>query len=205
MLPDLATFAPFAAAQRAHADAMGHALRALAGPGSYRVLVCPLGQVVPITTLVLSPTYPFDSDFDRVHPPETDPPAVEWKEARFEGGRIDLGAQYAGASNVVAYALVHVDADAECALHLSMGSDDGLAVFLDGRRVFANDVRRGLRPGQDQLLIELARGRHQLLFKVTQEGGDFGLAVEAQVYGTARVSASAVAHQVAARSPKDAR
>jgi len=40
---------------------------------------------------------------DRAHPPETDRSAVGWKEARFEGGRIDLGAQYTGASNVVAY------------------------------------------------------------------------------------------------------
>jgi hypothetical protein len=91
----------------------------------------------------------------------------------------------------VAYARVDVEADADCALRLSMGSDDGLAVFLDGKRVLAKDVRRGLRPGEDELLVELARGRHQLLFKVTQEGGDFGLAVEAQVYGTARVRATA--------------
>jgi hypothetical protein len=193
MRPELPTFAPFAAAQRAHADAMGRGLQALAEPGRYRVLLCPLGEVVPIRTVALSPTYPFDADFDRTLPPETDSRAVEWREAGFDGGRIDLGAQYTGAANVVAYALVDLEADADCALHLSMGSDDGLAVFLDGRRVFAKDVRRGLRPGEDELLVELARGRHQLLFKVTQEGGDFGLAVEAQVYGTAHLRATAVA------------
>ncbi|HEX9187146.1 MAG TPA: SGNH/GDSL hydrolase family protein [Vicinamibacteria bacterium] len=191
-MPELPTFAPFAAAQRAHADAMGRGLRALAAPGRYRVLLCPLGEAVPITAVALSPTYPFDAQFDRPHPPETGPRAVEWSDAPFEAGRIDLGARYAGASNVVAYARVDVEADADCALHLSMGSDDGLAVFLDGKRVFANDVRRGLRPGQDQVLVEVARGRHQLLFKVTQEGGDFGLAVEARVYGTAHVRTAPV-------------
>jgi hypothetical protein len=191
MLPELPTFAPFAAAERAHADAMGRGLPALAHPGRYRVLICPLGETVSISTVALSPTYPFDSEFDRAHPPETDPRAVEWKQAGFEGGRIDLGAQYTGPSNVVAYALVDVEADADCGLHLSMGSDDGLAVFLDQKRVFAKDVRRGLRPGEDELLVDLTRGRHALLFKVTQEGGDFGLAVEAQVYGTAHVRASA--------------
>ena len=45
--------------------------------------------------------------------------------------------------------------------------------------------------GVSELLVELARGRHELLFKVTQEGGDFGLAVEAQVYGRAHVRAAA--------------
>jgi lysophospholipase L1-like esterase len=188
MLPTLSTFAPFAVAQRAHADAMGRGLQALAEPGRYRVLICPLGEAVPITTVALSPAYPFDNEFDRAHPPETDPRSVEWKEARLVGGKIDLGAQYTGASNVVAYARVSVEADADCALHLSMGSDDGLAVFLDGSRVFAKDVLRGLRPGQDELLIELAEGRHELLFKVTQAGGDFGLAIEGQVYGTAHVA-----------------
>lgn len=192
MLPTLPTFAPFAVAQRAHADAMGHGLQALADPGRYRMLICPLGEAVPITTLSLSPTYPFDAEFDRTHPPETDPGAVEWQEARLEGGQIDLGAEYIGASNVVAYARLDVEADADCALHLSMGSDDGLAVFLDGSRVFANDVMRSLQPGTDELLVELTEGRHELLFKVTQGGGDFGLAVEAQVYGEGHVRSTSV-------------
>jgi lysophospholipase L1-like esterase len=192
MAPSLPTFAPFAAAQRAHADAMGRGLQALAKPGHYRVLICPLGEAVAITTVALSPTYPFDNEFDRAHPPETDPGAVEWREVPFERGQIDLGASYTGASNVVAYARVGVEADADCALHLSMGSDDGLAVFLDGSRVFANDVMRSLRPGTDEVLVELTKGRHELLFKVTQGGGDFGLAVEAQVYGEGHVRSAAL-------------
>jgi hypothetical protein len=193
MLPQLPTFAPFAAAERAHADAVGRGLQALARPARYRVLICPLGEQVPIRSVALSPIHPFDAEFDRAHPPETDPRSVEWREAAFDGGRIDLGARYTGASNVVAYARVGVESDADCALHLSMGSDDGLAVFLDGKRVFADDVRRGLRPGDDEVLLELARGPHELLFKVTQEGGDFGLAVEAQVYGAAHVRATPLA------------
>jgi lysophospholipase L1-like esterase len=191
MLPELPTFAPLASAQQAHADAMGRALQSLARPGRYRVLICPLGERVPITGVALSPTYPFDNEFDRAHPPESDPRSVEWRPAPFEEGQIDLGAEHQGASNVVAYARVGIQADADCALHLSMGSDDGLAVFLDGSRVFANDVMRSLRPGTDEVLIELTEGGHELLFKVTQGGGDFGLAVEAQVYGEGHVAAVA--------------
>jgi hypothetical protein len=193
MLPELPTFAPLAAAQRAHADAMGRGLQALAQPGRYRVRLFPLGEPVPIATVALSPTYPFDGAFDRAHPPETDPAAVEWRDAAFTAGQIDLAAQYQGASNVVAYARLAVEADADGALHLSMGSDDGLAVFLDGERVFAKDALRGLRPGEDELLVDLSKGRHELLFKVTQAGGDFGLAVEAQVYGAAHVRPVAAA------------
>jgi hypothetical protein len=46
---------------------------------------------------------------------------------------------------------------------------------------------RGLTPGEDELQLQLSPGRHELLFKVTQGGGGFALAVEARVYGTASV------------------
>jgi hypothetical protein len=64
-----------------------------------------------------------------------------------------------------------------------MGSDDGLTVFLNGQRVFAHDVLRGLKPGEDETEVTLAAGRNELLFKVTQGGGQFALAVDAQVRG----------------------
>ena len=68
-----------------------------------------------------------------------------------------------------------------------MGSDDGLAVFAGGKRVFAHDVMRGLKKGEDEVEVPLAAGRNELLFKVTQGGGDFALAVEAQVRGLGTV------------------
>jgi hypothetical protein len=68
-----------------------------------------------------------------------------------------------------------------------MGSDDGLAVFAGGKRVFAHDVLRGLKPGEDELDVPLAAGRTTLVFKVTQAGGGFALAVEAQVRGLGQV------------------
>jgi len=80
-----------------------------------------------------------------------------------------------------------LQADRATTLHLSMGSDDGLAVFLAGKRVFAHDVLRGLRKGQDEVEVPVAAGRNELLFKVTQAGGDFSLAFEARVRGLGRV------------------
>jgi hypothetical protein len=192
MMPGLASFEPHARAQRAYADELGRSLRALARPGTYHVALRPQGDVVPIRSVDLSPTYPFVS-FDRTEPPETDPSAVKWTPAPFANGRIDLGAHHSGAYDVVAYARVVLRADRATTLHLAMGSDDGLAVFLRGKRVFAHDVARGLRPGEDDLELPLLAGRNELLFKVTQAGGDFGLAVTARVLGRGRVE------QVAAR------
>jgi lysophospholipase L1-like esterase len=187
MMPGLDTFAGFAAAQRAHADAMGRELATLAKPGRYRLELFPLGEALELPGVELSPTYDFDADFDRPHPPETDPDAVAWARAPLEDGRIDLGARYEAPANVVAYARVRLEASDACSLHLSLGSDDGLAVFADRKRVFANDTYRGLRPGQDEVIVPLSAGAHELLFKVTQGGGDFGLSVSARVFGSAEV------------------
>ncbi len=186
MMPDLASFEPHARAQRAYADELGRSLGALARPGTYHLALRPQGEVVAIRSLELSPTYPLVT-FDAVQPPEKSTAGVTWTPAPFVDGRIDLGARYSGAYDVVAYARLVLQADRATTLHLAMGSDDGLAVFLGGRRVFAHDVLRGLKRGEDEVELPLVAGRNELLFKVTQAGGDFGLAVDARVRGLGRV------------------
>jgi len=141
---------------------------------------------VAIRSLDLSPTYPLVS-FDAAQPPETKPAGVAWTPLPFVDGRVDLGAHYSGAYDVVAYARVVLQADRATTLLLAMGSDDGLAVFLRGERVCAHDVLRGLKPGEDEVELPLVAGRNEVLFKVTQAGGDFGLAVTARVLGPGKV------------------
>jgi lysophospholipase L1-like esterase len=186
MLPTLASFEPLARAQRAYADELGRALGTLARPRTYHVSLLPPGLLLPITAVGLSPAYPLEG-FDTQYPPEKDPAAVAWTRAPFANGQIDLGPHFARSTQVVAYARVVLEADRACTLHLAMGSDDGLAVFANGRRVFAHDVLRSLKPGEDEAEVPLAAGRNDLLFKVTQAGGDFALAVEARVRGRAHV------------------
>ena len=190
MMPELPSFDPHVRAQRAYADELGRSLGALARPGTYHVTLATPGDKVPIHSLELSPTYPFDS-FDTAHPPEKDARSVRWTSVPVESGQVDLGAHFRGANDVISYARLALEADRATTLHLAMGSDDGLAVFLDGRRMFAHDVRRGLRRGEDEIDLPLAAGRHELLFKVTQAGGGYALAIEAQVLGKAKVRQAA--------------
>jgi hypothetical protein len=186
MMPGLASFEPHARAQRAYADEMGRSLGELARPRPYRMRLSVPGEAVPISSVELSPLYPFGS-FDAPHPPESDAASVAWTRVPLEDGQLDIGARFAGATNVVAYARVTLEADQATLLHLSLGSDDGLAVFAGGRRLLARDVKRGLRKGEDEVDVPLAAGRNELLFKVTQGGGSFALAVEAQVRGQGSV------------------
>jgi lysophospholipase L1-like esterase len=186
MLPELAAFGELARAQRAYTDELGRSLGQLARPRTYRMSLRPEGAAVPLDSVELSPAYPYEA-FDTQHPPEKNPAGVAWRRAVFAKGQIDLGKEYDNAMDVVAYARVVLEADRACPLHLAMGSDDGLAVFLNGRRIFAHDVLRGLTPGEDETEAALAAGRNELLFKVTQAGGDFALAVDAGVRGKATV------------------
>jgi hypothetical protein len=186
MMPELPSFEPLARAERAYADDLGRALAKLAQPRTYRVGLWPAGERLSLGSAELSPAYPLMS-FDQPHPPETDPASVAWKVVPFDNGALDLGKLLGAPTNVAAYARVVLEAQSACALHLSLGSDDGLAVFVNGQRVFAHDVARPLKPGEDESEVALRAGRNEILFKVTQGGGSYALAVEAEVRGTARV------------------
>lgn len=72
-----------------------------------------------------------------------------------------------------------VYASAPRKLHLSLGSDDGFALWLNREKAIE---RRGLRPatpGQDRVLVELRAGWNQLLAHVDNSGGsDWGFYCE---------------------------
>ncbi len=59
-------------------------------------------------------------------------------------------------------------------LELSLGSDDGLCVFVDGVERFSRRVERGLAKDQDRLELELERGEHLLVLKIVNTGGEAG-------------------------------
>jgi VCBS repeat protein len=56
---------------------------------------------------------------------------------------------------------------------LSLGSDDGLAVFVNGERVLADNQQRACAPDQNRVTIRLKPGKNTLLLKVTQGYGDW--------------------------------
>ena len=59
-------------------------------------------------------------------------------------------------------------------VNASLGSDDGIAVWLNGRLVWAHDVPRGAGPDQDQVQLALRAGENQLLMKIYNQGGGHG-------------------------------
>lgn len=57
---------------------------------------------------------------------------------------------------------------------VSLGSDDGLQLFLNGQAVITRSVSRGVAPNQDTAILNLKAGKNALLFKVWNGGGGHG-------------------------------
>jgi hypothetical protein len=51
-------------------------------------------------------------------------------------------------------------------LDLSFGSDDGLVLFVNGRKVHENQAERGVAPDQDRVSVDLVAGQNFLVAKV---------------------------------------
>jgi hypothetical protein len=60
-------------------------------------------------------------------------------------------------------------------LDLSLGSDDGIQVYLDGDMVFENRVDRGAAPDQERITVSLSPGVHTIVLKIINTGGPGGM------------------------------
>ena len=56
----------------------------------------------------------------------------------------------------------------------SLGSDDGLDLWLNGRKVISRNVARGAAADQDRAELDLKEGENRLLFKIHNFGGGYG-------------------------------
>ncbi|MFC1601334.1 SUMF1/EgtB/PvdO family nonheme iron enzyme [Candidatus Sumerlaeota bacterium] len=57
---------------------------------------------------------------------------------------------------------------------VSLGSDDGLEVWLNGKKILSKDVARGVAANQDTAPLSLVAGENALLMKVHNRGGAHG-------------------------------
>ena len=85
---------------------------------------------------------------------------------------VDFG-KLLGGQNVAAYAAVWVRSDRDADAALAVGSDDGVVVWLNGRRVHQKLTTRGYRSMEDRVEVRLNKGTNLLLVKVTQGGGEW--------------------------------
>ena len=120
--------------------------------------------------------------FKRVFPPEWDTNL----ERTFQGGKLKWTAQPTWndgqahndkltGSNCANYLFRVIDADEPQVLSLSLGSDDGIKLWVNGRSQLSKKVARDTaKAGQEHVTIQLAPGRNELLMKIVNSGGKTG-------------------------------
>lgn len=156
------------------------------------------GKVEAKAPLTLGPWHvigPFkyvnDKTYDVAYPPEKEIDLkgeyqgalgkVKWQQGKFEDGVAHgLGFLPGGDSPNVAYLHRVIESDRARKLPLGLGSDDGIVVFVNGKRVYVNKAARGVTVDQDRITIDLKEGKNDLLMKIVNTGGPWGFAFSVQ-------------------------
>ena len=101
----------------------------------------------------------------------------EWFVYRSKTDHLPLNDIFQPNDLVIAYAFCQVKSPAEQKVILSVGSNDGIHVWLNGKSIHAYHPIDGrwLQKDNDFVPVVLKKGINNLLFKVDEGGGDFGL------------------------------
>ncbi len=93
---------------------------------------------------------------------------------------IDLNKLYDSPGNAVAYGLTYLNAPTDMDATLAIGSDDGAAMWLNGKEIYRQDVGRAYTSKQDRVPVKLKKGLNPLLIKVKQGTGGWGFCVHVE-------------------------
>lgn len=84
---------------------------------------------------------------------------------------VDLDAAISTEDDVVGYAYCEIEADAAGPCVLALGTNDGVAVWWNGERVWSNPRARTHIADGDLIPVLLERGTNRLLLKIEERGG----------------------------------
>lgn len=100
-----------------------------------------------------------------------------WQLLKQTGDIIDLDVHYPGTDFAAAFALAEIKSDKEVKTFLSVGSDDGIRIWHNGKLIHDNWIGRGVTKDDDLVPITLTSGSNQLLLKVQDINQGWGFAV----------------------------
>jgi hypothetical protein len=76
--------------------------------------------------------------------------------------------------NAATYLTRTIEAEAAGAIDLSLGSDDGIKVWIDGKELLAKEVYRGVAADQERVTVPLRAGSNRLLMKIHNGAQGYG-------------------------------
>lgn len=128
---------------------------------------------------------PFENaNFDAVHPPEREidltakypgkeGETVAWRKFDVADGQVHNLKQFQRDDNCVCYLYRTVEAAQPGRVRVSVGSDDQVALFFNGKQVLHNPAVRPAGPDQDFAQLDLVQGTNHILLKIGNIGGNW--------------------------------
>jgi signal transduction histidine kinase/tetratricopeptide (TPR) repeat protein len=94
-------------------------------------------------------------------------------------GYVDLNLLFKPHDYVVAYAVTYIHSPDERDIQLRFGSDDGIKIWLNDRKIFNYDISRTAEVDDDVITVNLKKGWNKLLIKVSDTWGSWGFYLRA--------------------------
>lgn len=104
---------------------------------------------------------------------------LTWKRYRTSEKVVDLLGAVGDYEQATAYAFCSIHSDRAGKYQLLLGSDDGAAVWINGKRVHFNPAARALFLDQDRSEVDLSEGANHCLVKITQGFGEWRFTLRA--------------------------
>ena len=102
-----------------------------------------------------------------------------WKHYQSPENVVDLLNAVGQVQHAAAYAFCTLDSDSAGEYQMLLGSDDGAAVWINGKRVHYNPAARSLFLDQDRFEADISAGSNRCLIKITQGLGQWRFALRA--------------------------
>lgn len=131
----------------------------------------------------------FETDYLSKHGGETNPEVkigqaekignttLTWFEYTSPDSTVNLDKAVSKRSFVVAYAYKELAAEKEGTYILSLGTNDGGRLWINGVEVWDYPGARGLKADEDLIPVFLKKGKNKILLKVEERGNNWGFAV----------------------------
>jgi hypothetical protein len=126
----------------------------------------------------LAAEYPPEQGIDLDASYEARSGSVKWRavddEALAMDGYVDFLVPFPGEEYAVAYAATSIYSPTETKAFVRVGSDDGIAVWVNGKKAIETDEFRGAEADQDAASVTLHAGWNPVLVKVSQKDRAWG-------------------------------
>jgi hypothetical protein len=127
---------------------------------------------------------PFDDQgIDKPHPPEREINLTArypgkgqeaiWRVFNFPDGHVHSLKQFDQSDNCVCYLYREIDAPKPIKRRVSLGSDDSIAVWLNGEKLLSKEAARPAAADQEFVTLDLKKGTNRLLVKIGNKNGDW--------------------------------